>query len=402
MLYRTMPKIDEKLSILGFGCMRLPTLKTGAIDKPRAIQQIRSGIDNGMNYFDTAWPYHGGQSEPLLGEALADGYRNKAYIATKLPSWMVRDRQDMDVYLNKQLELLNTDCIDFYLIHNLNGFMWDTLKTKQVFDFIDKAKKSGRIKYAGFSFHGHVADFKNIIDDYEWEFCQIQYNYLDEEHQAGREGLEYAAAKDLGVIIMEGLRGGNLGLPRPPAEIGALWDRAEQKRTPVEWALRWIWDHQEVTVVLSGMNQEKHITENLRIAAEATPNSLTPKEKSIIMEVSDTYKKLMKVNCTGCEYCKPCPEGVNIPAAFEVYNKLHLFRNVEEAKFTYAIRCSGIFIGGDEEYASRCVQCGECLEKCPQQIDIPTVLEDVVADLEDEKLYDRVAAARKMLNMESA
>lgn len=400
MLYRKMPKINEELSILGFGCMRLPTNKDGSIAQKRAIEQIRYGIDHGINYLDTAWPYHGGQSEPLVGEALGSGYREKVKIATKLPSWMVKDRPDMDVYLDKQLELLKTDCIDFYLIHNLNGFMWDNLKTKDIFDFIDNAKASGRIRYAGFSFHGHIADFKTIVDDYDWEFCQIQYNYLDEYHQAGREGLEYAASKDLGLIIMEGLRGGNLGIPVPPAEIAAIWDSAQQKRTPVEWALRWIWDHPEVTVVLSGMNEEAHIEENLRIAEKAMPDSLSKSEKEIVQRVSKTYKQLMKVNCTGCEYCKPCPEGVNIPAAFEILNKLHLFKNEEEAKFMYAVRCSGIFTDGDYGYATQCVQCGECIEKCPQQIDIPTVLEEVVADLEDEKLDQRLAAARKMLNME--
>lgn len=399
MLYRTMPKIDETLSVLGFGCMRLPTNQDGSIARKRAINQIRYGIDHGINYLDTAWPYHGGQSEPLVGEALEGGYRDKVNIATKLPSWMVKDRADMDVYLDKQLKLLQTDCIDFYLIHNLNGIMWEGLKGKEVLDFIDRAKASGKIKYAGFSFHGHVADFKTIVDDYDWEFCQIQYNYLDEFHQAGREGLEYAAAQNLGLIIMEGLRGGNLGIPEPPSEIAALWDSAEKKRTPVEWALRWIWDHPEVAVVLSGMNEESHIEENLIIAGEAVPGSLDEREKDIVHQVSATYKKLMKVNCTGCEYCKPCPEGVNIPAAFEVFNKLHLFKNVAEAKFMYAIRCSGIFSGGEVEFASRCVQCGECIEKCPQQIDIPTVLDEVVLDLEDEKLDKRLATARKMLSV---
>lgn len=400
MLYRKMPKIDEKLSILGFGCMRLPTNQDHSIDKPRAIDQIRYGIDNGINYLDTAWPYHGGQSEPLLGKALQGGYREKVNIATKLPSWMVKDRPDMDVYLNNQLELLKTECIDFYLIHNLSGPVWQNLMGKDVLDFINNAKASGRIRYAGFSFHGHIADFKTIVDDYPWEFCQIQYNYLDEYHQAGREGLEYAAKKDLGLIIMEGLRGGNLGIPKPPSEIATLWGSAEEKRTPVEWALRWIWDHPEVTVVLSGMNEEAHIEENIQIAEQATPLSLSEKEKDIIKRVSHIYKQLMKVNCTGCEYCKPCPEGVNIPAAFEVLNKLHLFKNVEEAKFMYAIRCSGLLSDGINGYGSQCVQCGECIEKCPQQIDIPAVMENVVADLEDDKLQQRVAAARKMLNME--
>jgi len=399
MLYRKMPKTDEELSILGFGCMRLPRNPDGTIAKHRAIAQIRYGIDHGINYLDTAWPYHGGQSEPLVGEALRGGYRDKVYIATKLPSWMIKDRADMDVYLNAQLKLLQTDCIDFYLMHALNGSVWDSLKARQVFDFINSAKASGRIKYAGFSFHGHIADFKTIINEYDWEFCQIQYNYLDEYHQAGRQGLEYAATKSLGLIIMEGLRGGSLGTPDPPPEIATLWKAAATQRTPAEWALRWLWDHPEITVVLSGMNEEAHIKENLRIADQAKPHSLDKAEQAVVRNVSETYKTLLAVNCTGCEYCTPCPEGVNIPAAFDMFNKLHLFKNEEETKFMYAVRCGGIFSGTGPGFASNCVQCGECIEKCPQQIDIPTVLQEVARDLEDDDLEKRLAAGRKMLNM---
>jgi len=400
MRYRKMPKIDIALSTLGFGCMRLPTTEDGNLDKKRSIEQIRYSIDNGVNYFDTAWPYHGGQSELVLGEALENGYRDKAYVATKLPSWLVQSRQAMDEYLDAQLVRLKTECIDFYLMHNLNGTTWSTLKEHKVFDFIEKAKASGRIRFAGFSFHGHIDDFKTIVDDYDWEFAQIQYNYLDEYYQAGREGLEYAAARDLGVIIMEGLRGGNLGLPDPPPDVAEIWNAAEKERTPVEWALRWIWDHPEVTLLLSGMNREAHIEENIQIAGVALPNSLNGHEKELVGKAAATYKKLMKVNCTGCEYCKPCPEGVNIPAAFELLNKLHLFKNTNEVKFMYAVRCSGIFNNAESGYASECVKCGECIEKCPQHIDIPTVLEDVVADLEDDQLDARLAAAKKMLNME--
>ncbi len=400
MLYRKMPKTNEKLSALGFGCMRLPVLKGGMIDKKRAITQIRHAVDQGVNYIDTAWPYHGGQSEPLVGEALGNGYRDRAYIASKLPSWMVTDRAHMDFFLDSQLKLLKTEQIDYYLIHNLAGPMWESLKQMEVLEFIDRAKQSGKIKYAGFSFHGRVDDFKTIVDDYSWEFCQIQYNYLDEFHQAGTQGLEYAAKKDLGVIIMEPLRGGNLGLPEPPPEIDAVWQEAEKPRTPVEWALRWVWDRPEVTTVLSGMNEEAHIKENITIAAKASANSLTPKEHGLVKKAGATYKKLMKVDCTGCEYCKPCPEDVNISAAFEILNKLHLFKNEEEAKFMYAIRCSGIFSGGEPGYASQCIQCGECLDKCPQGIPIPDVLEIVIQDLEDDRVAERLAMGRKMLNMD--
>ena len=400
MLYRKMPKIKEELSVLGFGCMRLPVNKDWTIDKKRAIAQIRHALDNGVNYIDTAWPYHGGKSEPLVGEALEDGYRDKTHIATKLPSWMVDDRDHMDVFLNEQLKLLKTNQIDFYLIHNLNGPVWEDLKAKGVLDFIDHAKTDGRIRHAGFSFHGHIDDFKTIVDDYPWEFCQIQYNYLDEFHQAGTEGLEYAAARDMGVIVMEPLRGGNLGLPEPPPDVKKIWEQGDQKRTPVEWALRWIWNRPEVTVVLSGMNQENHIRENLRIAGQALPDSLTPKEKDLVSQAADTYKRLMKVGCTGCEYCKPCPEDVNISAAFEVFNKYHLFKNLEEAKFMYTARCSGIFSNTGPGYASNCIQCGECLDKCPQEIPIPDILEEVARDFEDDRLEERLETVKKMLNME--
>ncbi len=400
MEYRHVPKTRDKLSVLGFGCMRLPVDKTQALDEHRAIAQIRSAIDNGVNYLDTAWPYHGGKSEPLVGKALRDGYREKVKIATKLPSWMVESREQMDDFLDAQLGFLETATIDYYLIHNLNGPVWKRMKTLGVLDFIEQAKKDGRITNAGFSFHGHIDDFKTIVDDYSWEICQIQYNYLDEVHQAGTEGLEYAASKDLGVIIMEPLRGGNLGVPEPPTEVARVWDRADIARTPVEWALRWIWNRPEVTAILSGMNEEEHIRENLSIATQAKPDSLTPKELGLVKEASDTYKRLMKVGCTGCEYCKPCPENVNISAAFELLNKLHLFKNEMEAKFMYAIRCGDIFSGAEPGYASQCVQCGDCLDKCPQNIPIPDALEWVIEDLEDEQTQTRLAQGKIMLNME--
>ena len=398
MLYRKVPKNGDKLSILGFGCMRFPATKEGQIDEPRAIRQIRGAIDRGVNYLDTAWPYHAGGSENILGRALVGGYRDKVNIATKLPSWMITSRRDMDTYLNAQLVKLKADHIDYYLLHALAGDSWDRLESLGVADFIDKAKADGRIVNAGFSFHGILEDFKRIVDGYPWEFCQIQYNFLDEENQAGTEGLKYASSRDLGVVVMEPLRGGNLGLPTPPPDVDAIWQKAEVARTPVEWALRWIWNHPEVTVVLSGMNEEGHIEENLAIAAQALPNSLSEVELKLVEEASRKYKTLMKVGCTGCGYCLPCPSDVSIPSCFEVYNKMHMFGNVEEAKFSYAVRMSGI-ISGSLSYASQCVQCGECLEKCPQHIEIPDCLEMVAAELEDADLEKRVAMGKKMLNM---
>jgi len=381
LLYRTMPKNGDQLSILGFGCMRLP-MTDGRIDETRAIGQIRDAIDKGVNYLDTAWPYHGGASEPLLGKALKDGYRERVKVATKLPPWEIKTREDMDRILNAQLERLGTDHIDYYLVHALTGPSWERLVPLGIVEFLDEAQKDGRIVNAGFSFHGQADDFGPIVDAYPWVFCQIQYNYLDQEFQAGTQGLEYAASKGLGVVIMEPLRGGNLGRPEAPPAVAALWDEAQTKREPVEWALRWVWNHPEVTVVLSGMNEEAHVRQNMAIAEEALPGSLTPEELALVDRVRDTYKNLMQVGCTGCGYCLPCPAGVLIPSCFNFFNVLHMFGNEAETKRLYTVMAGGMISGGKPGLASQCVACGQCLEKCPQAIQIPDVLERVAAELE--------------------
>ncbi|MHB8103735.1 MAG: aldo/keto reductase [Methanosarcina sp.] len=395
MLYRKVLKNGDKLSTLGFGCMRLPVKEDGKIDEKRAMSQVRYAIDKGVNYVDTAWPYHMGESEPFLGRALADGYREKVKIATKLPSWLVESREDMDKFLNTQLERLKTDYIDYYLVHGIAGEAWDKLEALDVIDFLDRAKNDGRITNVGFSFHGSVGDFKRIVDAYPWTFCQIQYNFMDENNQAGTEGLKYAASKDLGIIVMEPLLGGNLANPVPP-EVKEIWNEAKVKRTPAEWALRWVWNHPEVTVVLSGMNMEAHIEENLKIADEAYPNSLTEAEIQLVSRAEQKYVQLMKIGCTGCQYCMPCPSGVNIPECFDVYNDLHMFGNVDGSKFTYAIRMSGVFTNTGHGFASQCIQCGECMEKCPQNLKIPDLLEAVVDELEGPELEQRVAMAKQM------
>jgi len=388
-----MPKTDDQLSILGFGCMRLPSTD-GKIDEARAIAQIRSSIDKGVNYVDTAWPYHGGASEPLLGKALKDGYREKVKVATKLPSWLLESHEDMDTILNAQLERLQTDHIDYYLVHALNGPLWDSVSALRVTDFLERAKQDGRIINAGFSFHGILPDFKRIVDAYPWEFCQIQYNYLDQEFQAGKEGLKYAHDRDLGIIVMEPLRGGTLALPTPPPAIGEIWETASVKRTPVEWALRWVWNQPEVTLVLSGMNEEEHIEQNLAIAAQAEANTLTEEELNLIDQASRQYHSMMQVGCTGCGYCMPCPAGVMIPNCFDAFNKLSMFGKADEAKFSYALSISGVLGTNEPGFASQCVACGECLEKCPQQIRIPDVLEKVAEALEDEDLEERIEQAK--------
>jgi len=400
MLYRTMPKNGDRLSILGFGCMRLPMLD-GAIDDARAIAQVRSAIDQGVNYIDTAWPYHGGESEPFVGRALRDGYRDRVKLATKLPSWMIKKREDMDRYLDAQLKRLETDRIDYYLVHSLDGELWDKLLGLGILEFLDTAKRDGRIVNAGFSFHGLAQDFTRIVDDYPWVFCQIQYNYLDQSFQAGTAGLKYAASKGLGVIIMEPLRGGTLANPTPPPAVAAIWDQAPTRRSPVEWGLRWVWNHPEVTVVLSGMNEEAHVEQNLAIAGESHADSLSAKELELVDRAARTYHDLMQVGCTGCGYCMPCPAGVDIPKSFSFFNGMYLSGDREAMRMFYMLSVDSGLIHEKSGLASQCVQCGQCMEKCPQHIQIPDMLERVVAEMEGDDMQERAAAARQMFLREA-
>jgi uncharacterized protein len=380
MLYRKVPKTGDELSILGFGCMRLPAKKIGSgIDEERAIRQLRSAIDHGVSYIDTAPAYHFGRSEQLLGRALEDGYREKVRLATKLPPWSVRSREDMDRILKNQLATLRTDHIDYYLLHSLQKESFDRLKKLGVLEFLDSARKDGRIRNAGFSSHIDFPAFREIVDAYDWTFCQIQYNFLDEKNQAGTEGLEYAQGKNLAVMIMEPLRGGNLG-GRVPEEVRKIYDASPTKRSPAQWALRWVWNHPEVTVVLSGMNDEGHIAENLRTAEEAYPGSLTEEELSRIASVRDMYGRLMKVGCTGCGYCMPCPAGVDIPGCFSLYNDHHLFPHDPAAKFQYFGRHGGLM--GGVSYAGLCRSCGKCEIACPQHLQIRERLREVSREME--------------------
>lgn len=380
MLYRTMPQVDEQLSILGMGCMRLPQTDPNdskMIDEARAIEMIRYAIDQGVNYIDTAYPYHGGESEPLVKRALNGGYREKVQLATKLPSWLVQTHEDLDRYLDEQLERLGTDRIDFYLLHALHRDRWATMKRVDFARFLDRAIQQGKIRYAGFSFHADRSNFKEIVDAYNWTFCQIQYNYLDEDFQAGREGMEYAHDKGIGIIVMEPLRGGKI-TGRIPQSISSIWNEAQQPHTPAEWGLRWVWNHPQVTVALSGMSTLDQVKENLQSAEHGEAHSLTQQELDLIGRVKIEYKKRIKVNCTTCGYCMPCPSHVNIPDCFSRYNNAFLFENVEEAKKMYHT-----FIP-ESQRASQCISCGECEEKCPQQLPIRDALQDVV------RLFEKV------------
>jgi predicted aldo/keto reductase-like oxidoreductase len=376
--------------------MRLPQ-KNGRIDEARAICQVRSAIDQGINYVDTAVPYHLGASEPFLGRALADGYREKVKIATKLPPWSVKTKEDMDGILASQLRKLRTDHIDYYLLHSLARNPWERLDALGVLTFLDATKADGRIINAGFSFHGDPETFKKIVDAYDWEFCQIQYNFLDETNQAGTEGLRYAAAQGLAVMVMEPLRGGRLA-NRIPDSVRAIQENATVRRTPAEWAFRWIWDHPEVTVVLSGMNEEAHIEENIRIAGDAVAGSLTPEEHAVMEQVRDAYRELMKVDCTGCGYCMPCPHGVNIPQCFSYYNNYHMFDDRGTQKRHYLARLGGII--ADEGYAGLCLECGKCTKACPQNLPIPDLLREVAHTFEGRTFSPKVRIARWLAAMQ--
>ena len=379
MLYRKLGKTGCDVSVLGFGCMRFPIVgSTSAVDlfdpsKPfdetAAGEMIHYAIEHGINYFDTAYPYHGGQSEVFLGKHLKP-YREKVLLATKLPTWLVQDQHDFERFLGEQLTRLDTDYIDLYLLHGLNRQLWAGMKELGALDFLNKVLADGRIRYAGFSFHDDVKIFKEIVDSYGWAMCQIQYNYFDEYYQAGKEGLKYAASKGAGVVIMEPLRGGKL-TDRIPEQIQKLWDSAPVKRTPAEWALRWVWNHREVATALSGMSSMSQLIENIRIAEYAEAGTLSGAELQVVAEVCEAYRNMLQIGCTGCAYCVPCPNGVNIPLNFSLYNDSFMFKDEDLNFMLYNHMLT------PEQRASNCAECGECEEHCPQQIKIPEELKKV-------------------------
>lgn len=374
MLYRKLGKTGEMVSILGFGCMRFPIVEGGdmsQIDEEKSMEMVRYSIDNGVNYLDTAYPYHGsgmgggGMSEPFVGKIIKNGYREKVKIATKLPAWLIETREDMDKYLNEQLERLEIETIDFYLLHSLNKNVWEKLKLLGVDEFLDRAIEDGRIKHAGFSFHDASEYFNEIIDYYDFSFCQIQFNYLDEDYQSGLDGLNYAYEKGLGVIVMEPLRGGKL-VENLPDEVKEIFNKAPIKRTPAQWALRWVWNHKEVPILLSGMSTIDQVIENVETASRAKADTLTELEKDIIEDVKKIFKDNIQVNCTECKYCMPCPHGVDIPKNFNVYNDYYVF---DDRDSYYKI--------DEEARSSNCIGCGICETHCPQGINIILEMEKV-------------------------
>jgi predicted aldo/keto reductase-like oxidoreductase len=320
---------------------------------------LRYAIDHGLNYVDTAYPYHGGNSELVVGRVLKGGYREKVRLATKLPCWLVKAPEDFDRYLNEQLEKLQTDHIDFYLLHALNQKSWPKMHDLDVLERAEKAIADGRIRHLGFSFHDKYEVFKEIVDAYHWTLCQIQYNYMDVENQAGTKGLKYAASKGLAVVIMEPILGGRL--VNPPQPIQDLWNTAAKKRAPADWALQWLWNQPEVSVVLSGMSAMQHVQENVASADASGIGTLTEEELALIERVRDRYQELCPIPCTKCEYCMPCPNGVNIPRNLETYNEGVIYDKPDYVRRAYTWM-------PEEERASACIQCRECEELCPQGI----------------------------------
>ena len=368
MQYRSFGRLDWKASALGFGCMRLPTSDgerlSPNIVEDEAIRMIRRAIDSGVNYLDTAYPYHGGQSEVIVGNALQEGYREKVRLATKLPVWEVQSAADFDRILNEQLVKLQTDHIDFYLLHALSHNRWQDIVLKH--DLLTRAEAAladGRIRHLGFSFHDEYEAFEEIVKGTElWSFCQIQYNYMDTENQAGERGLKMAAEKGLAVVIMEPLLGGRLAVP--PKDILQVMEAVNPDRPAADWALQWLWNQPEVSLVLSGMSTMEQVEGNLHSADISGVGSMQAAEGEVIAQAREIFRARTVIPCTKCGYCMPCPTGVNIPGNFEFYNYAHLYEDLEDAKFRYKIFLQ------DGQRADQCVACGACLELCPQSIPI--------------------------------
>jgi len=395
MITKINKKNGDKLSILGFGCMRLPT-KGGTIDEPMAIAMIHDYIEKGVNYFDTAYIYHAGKSESFLGKALLGGYRERVKIATKLPPYMVKKLDSAKKIISTQLAKLQTDYIDYYLIHMLTDKpMFDRMVLLGVMDYLEQLKKDGTIKNIGFSFHGGKNDFELIVKAYPWDFCQIQYNYLDENNQATKSGLSLAASLGIPVIVMEPLRGGKL-VNNLPVEVIQAFQSYDKDRTPAEWALRWIWNHPEVNVVLSGMNNEEQLAQNIKTASDAKENSLTAEELKVFELVKSVMLERTKIPCTACGYCMPCPFGVNIPGCFSIYNDKYLLKD-KSIRLKYMQTLGAL--SAKPSYASQCKECGKCESHCPQNIPIRKQLKIVRKEMEGVLFKPLVGIARKILKI---
>ena len=357
-------KYGNPISILGFGCMRFAR-KGGAIDLEKTEAQIRAAVEAGVNYFDSAYIYPG--SEAALGQILEKcNLRDRVNIATKLPQYLIRNRQTIDSYFSEELSRLRTDHVDYYLMHMLTDIeAWNKLKALGIEEWIEQHKKDGSIRNIGFSFHGNTAMFLQILDAYDWDFCQIQYNYMDEFSQAGRAGLQAAAAKGIPVIIMEPLRGGKL-VDLLPQKAKDLLAKDPQKRGAARIAFNWLWDQPEVTCVLSGMNSLEMVEENCRSASVAHEGMLTEKDHKLVARLKELISEKIKVPCTGCAYCMPCPQGVDIPSAFRCYNEMFMESKGAGRREYWQV----VGLRKEKAFPSQCIVCGRCEKHCPQHIPI--------------------------------
>lgn len=369
MQYRTFKKLDREVSLLGMGAMRLPETEDGQINEPEAIDIIRSAIDAGINYVDTAFGYHNGKSEGLVGKALRDGYREKVLLADKMPIWLAKDEEHMKEMFQTQLERLDTDYIDMYLVHSVNKPNWKRIKKLNLMPFLEEMKAAGKIKHIGFSFHDSYELFEEVLDSYPWEFCQIQLNYMDKDIQAGVKGLKLAAEKGLSVIIMEPLKGGKLTTGIPPT-VQELWDNAPVKRTPAEWGFKWLANMPEVTLILSGMSSREQLQQNIATVSAADLNVLSDEERELIDKVSDEYNRLIKYSCTGCEYCLPCPQKLKIPDLIDTLNEWNIYGQNPATKMEY------IEWVPEGRHASDCISCKACEKKCPQGLPIAQIMKE--------------------------
>ncbi len=377
MEYRIDNKSGNKLSLLGFGCMRFPRT-LGQIDYKKSEKLVLDALDNGINYFDTAYLYFG--NEEMLGKIIENNnIRDKMYIATKLPFSRCTKYEDFDRIFNEELKNLRTTYIDYYLIHNIGDIVqWENVCKLGIEKWIQEKKESGQIRQIGFSFHGIKNMFVKLVDAYDWDFCQIQYNYLNIDFQAGRDGLKYASSKGLPVIIMEPLLGGKLA-NNIPKEVTQLFEKVNDE-SPATWALKWLFNHEEVTVVLSGMNEDTQLSENVKTASSSHANMLTVEENDIYDKVIDVFNKLYKVNCTGCNYCMPCPHNVNIPGCFGAYNMYYAIGKLDG--YIHYINSTKVLSDDVNYAASKCVGCKLCEKKCPQSIKISEELNNVTKKLE--------------------
>ena len=371
MLYRNFQTTGDKVSLLGLGAMRFPMTKDGKVDEAESIRMIRHAIDSGINYVDTAYTYHSGTSEVIVGKALKDGYRERTFIADKLPIWLVKEESDVRKFFDEQIQRLDVNCIDMYLIHCIDKDGWEVTKKCRVIEILEELKAEGKIGRIGFSFHDDLSLFKEVIDAYDWEFCQIQLNYVDVNFQAGMEGLLYANAKGIPVVIMEPLKGGRLSDAVPPV-VQKLWDQAAVKRAPAEWAFKWVASHPEVATILSGMSTMDQLEQNLALFSREDLPALTDEENELIAQAADLYRTLIKYPCTECQYCQPCPNGVLIPRIIRYYNDWCAYEHNPKLKEEYLVWQD------ESEHASNCIKCGACEEHCPQHLPVMQIMDEIV------------------------